>query len=57
MYSQLGEAGQLEGPHRDLADPVPAQSERLQRGPQVVQRPQFQHVDLVAAQVPARKNG
>lgn len=54
-YLQQREPRKLEGSDGDLADAVPAQSQDLQGGAQVVQRSQLQRTDFVIVKVPARK--
>lgn len=49
---QQRQPGKLEGSDGDLADAVPAQSQDLQAGAQVVQSAQLQRADFVIVQVP-----
>lgn len=53
---QQGEPRKLEGSDGNLADAVPAQSQDLQGGGQVVQSAQLQRSDLVIVQVPEDKS-
>lgn len=53
---QQGEPGKLEGSDGNLADAVPAQSQDLQGGAQVVQSAQLQRGDLVIVQVSKHKS-
>lgn len=55
-YLQQGQPRKLEGSDGNLADAVPAESQHLQGGAQVVQRSQLQRTDFVIVQVPERNS-
>lgn len=55
-YLQQGQPRKLEGSDGDLADAVPAESQHLQGGAQVVQCSQLQRADFVIVQVPERNS-
>lgn len=55
MNVQQRELRKLEGSDGNLADAVPAQSQDLQAGAQLVQSAQLQHADFVVVQVPEHR--
>lgn len=56
MNVQQRELRKLEGSDGNLADAVPAQSQDLQGGAQLVQSAQLQHADFVVVQVPEHRS-
>lgn len=56
MNVQQRELRKLEGSDGNLADAVPAQSQDLQAGAQLVQSAQLQHADFVVVQVPEHRS-